>query len=984
MNLFQLRPLLASLGILLSGIADASPALTAVAANEIDVSPVGRYILTFEEPGLIAYGGDVPGLQRTAPIEFPLASRRPDVDSDAARAYTNYLATRRGEHLHRIEQALGRPVAISHRYEVTRHGVSAAMSHREAKAVARLSGVLSVTPVYVQQPATYRGPAFVGADTIWDGTAVPAYATATLGEGIRVGVIDTGVDGAHPSFANDAACGFDEDNPKLIARDCAQNDGIACTGPAPGPDPHLGHGMHVASTVAGNLIDRNAVPTPTLPQGWQMSGVAPCAAVVSYKACLAAGCYTDMLEAALQNAIADGVDVLNYSIGLTCGGGNPWQGSPDLLAAFTADVAVVAAAGNTADACPNPTGRVTNLGPWVTTVAASTHDRQIGAMFTVAGPGEPSPLLQDIHLDTGSTTLPPGRTEDWFNAPLRTDPDNPRGCTADGAFPPGHFAGAIAVIRRGVCSFAEKITNAVQANASMVIVVNNEFDDFIMDTSGAPPTIAAFSISPLDIADALMQFVGDHPDPLPAEDALFVNGFDPPAGAHGDYRATVEVATQGDVLAGFSLRGPVQAPMENLAKPDITAPGVNVYAASDPLSGHYEFKSGTSMASPHVAGATALMRAVHPDWSIGEVKSALMTTASFDGFKEDGITPWTPEEIGSGRIDLSAAALAGLTLDETRANYLAANPAGGALDIENLNLPSLRNVQCGEQCNWTRVFRSRLDSTGTWSVSADHPAGYTLSFEPATFMLAPGETQAVTITATVNDITLPAELSFGRIRLRELGGLSPDQQLPVAVRGDVVSVECAGGYCMFRIDNFLAGYSAIGCDAFCPFLWANRFSSPASEFPITLTAVSFLTGSASHVAAGDRFDIYVYQDDDRDPTNGAALVGSHKGYTVAAAGAQLRTVILAEPVMLEGPGDVVIALTNPSGTGPRPAGSEVSEFKERSYFGNYVGEDPDLGSAAVGLQLNDRPTTGAANFVIRANGVSADGEAIRLGNPAQK
>lgn len=987
MKSLPLHSLAAAIGLSLAGLL--APSLTlagpltpnAVNVTEIAESPTGRYLVMFDEPGLINYKGTIAGLQRTAPITEFGASRKFDAGSAAAYAYSVYLATQRSTRIAAIEHHLGRPLTIAHSYDVAKHAISSAMSLDEARAIAELAGIQSVTPVRIHQPQTFRGPAFIGAPSIWDGSQVPSYATATRGEGIRVGVIDTGANSAHPSFANDVSCGFSTANPKLIAKDCLVSNTSGCVGVTPQADAGNGHGVHTASTAAGNTVDASATPAPLLPEGLAMSGVAPCAAVTSYKICDAAGCWEDAIAAAIQNAITDQVDVVNYSIGPGCGYGRPWQDADglDFLAALSGDVFVAAAAGNTSDNCPDPVGRVANIGPWVTTVAASTKDYVMSPLLTVTGPGTPPARLQAMALTAGNTTLAPVDTSDLRHATLRVDPDNLSGCTDTGAFAPGYFNGAIAIVQRNVCPFAEKITNAANSGARMVIVTNNAEAAFSMDTTGAPTTIAAFSISDLATGNDLLDFVGTRLGTIPAADTLFANGFDPSLTATGDYEKMALAEQQGDVLASFSFRGPVPAPLANLAKPDLTAPGINIYAATDPVSGQYKLDTGTSMASPHVAGAAALLRKVQPGWSVSEVKSALMTTASVAGFKEDGTTPWDPDEVGSGRVDLGKASLAGLTLDETPANYLAANPTGGTVNITALNLPSLRNVKCGEHCTWTRTFRNRLAETGSWTLAAEQPDGYTLQFSPETFTLTAGATQTVTVTATVNDVTLPSALSFGRMLLHESNGRSPDQHLPVAVQGDQVSVACRGGDCSLRIDNFMAGYSAIGCDTFCSFVWANRYSPAAADFPITLTTITFLTGSSTYVSAGDRFDFYVYQDDDRDPTNGAALVGSQKGYTIATAGARLRTVNLTTPIVLNGPGDVVIAMTNPSGTGPRPAAGEISEFRGRSYTGNYVGEDPDIGSSAVDLKLNPEAIDFDGNYVIRATGTNGEGEQIELG-----
>jgi len=274
--------------------------------------------------------------------------------------------------------------------------------------------------------------------------------------------------------------------------------------------------------------------------------------------------------------------------------------------------------------------------------------------------------------------------------------------------------------------------------------------------------------------------------PAPNADAIFANGFEvpvAPATTVTNYSRAVASATQGDVIADFSYRGPVLAPTTDSTKPDITAPGVNIYAAMDDASGNYGFLSGTSMATPHVTGAAALVRAVHPDWSVMEVKSALMMTATnTNGVLEDGTTPWKIDDIGSGRVDLSKAALAGLTMDETTAHFLAANPdAATPGDVKTLNLPLLRNTACDTTgCSWTRVVRNRLSTSGSWTVTSATDASFTVIATPNTFTLAPGATQSIVFTATPNGSS--SSIAFGNVNFHEGAAHSPDQHITVAVK----------------------------------------------------------------------------------------------------------------------------------------------------------------------------------------------------------
>lgn len=750
-------------GITRSGALAADVAAT---QGDVDSASSGRYIITFNEPGLVRYQGGVNNIPRTAPHVDGVttnSSRKFEIDSAASQAYKSYLAGKRNEHIADIERKLGHALSIRFTYDVTRNGISAALTPGEAALVAKMSGVASVKPVVQRSLDTFRGPTFIGANTIWDGTSVPSYDTASMGEGVKVGVIDTGTYIGHPSFANDPVCGFTAASPKLFPRDCTTNNGSSCTGSSPNAAAGEGHGVHTSSTAAGNKIDNTVTPAPLLPDGVTMSGVAPCASVYSYRVADDSGSiYSDFLEAAFQNAITDQVDVANYSIGPTCGGGNPWS-DMDFLDMEAADIFVAASAGNTRSTCTDPVGHVANNYPWVMTVAASTQDQIISPQLSVTGPGTPDASLVGIPMNPGSTTLAPADTTDMTGASLHTYPANPTACTASGGIASGTFtASEVAILRRGTCSFTEKITNAYNAGARMVVITNNASGSLNMNTTDSPTDVAAFSIADMTIGDALIAF-GD------ANQGTAV----------GDYHRAAIGERQGDVLAGFSFRGPTASPYQNLTKPDITGPGVDIFAAEDAASGDYGLMSGTSMSSPHLAGSAALVRGVHPDWTPMEVKSALQTTATNDGFQEDGTTPWTPDQVGSGRVDLTKAALAGLTLDETTANFQAANPSGGTIDQTQLNLASLRNVACPGTCTWTRTFKNRLHSTGNWTISADNPAGYTVTASPSSFSLAQDATQVVTFTAT----GASSSIAFGDVVLHETGSQSPDQHLTVAVAG---------------------------------------------------------------------------------------------------------------------------------------------------------------------------------------------------------
>ena len=180
-----------------------------------------------------------------------------------------------------------------------------------------------------------------------------------------------------------------------------------------------------------------------------------------------------------------------------------------------------------------------------------------------------------------------------------------------------------------------------------------------------------------------------------------------------------------DWLATFSSRGPSYSNVEILA-PTLAAPGVDILAAysdehpfTTPHGQDYNAISGTSMASPHVAGAMALLRQIHPDWSATEVQSALTMTAENVvkyhrlNDKTDVVDTAEIYRAGAGRINVAKAAKVGFVMDETAENFLAADPFNGGTPHQ-LNLPNLVDFTCAPECQWVRTITATED--GTWTV----------------------------------------------------------------------------------------------------------------------------------------------------------------------------------------------------------------------------------------------------------------------------
>jgi hypothetical protein len=244
-----------------------------------------------------------------------------------------------------------------------------------------------------------------------------------------------------------------------------------------------------------------------------------------------------------------------------------------------------------------------------------------------------------------------------------------------------------------------------------------------------------------------------------------------------------ETASNGDVMAGFSSRGP-NKPVPGVLKPDVTAPGVDVLAAvhtTNPASPpEYGVLSGTSMSSPHAAGSATLVRAVHPEWTPAEVQSAMTSTGKTSGVrKDDGVKPADPFDMGGGRVDLTQATRAGLVLDEQTPDYVAADPDEGG-NPTTLNLATIAHGNCDGECSWTRTVKNALGAATTWSVRTSGPRGLRLNVSPNSFSLAPGATQNLTITADVRQLPV-GKWIFAEVRLAPRGGGAAAQHFPVAI-----------------------------------------------------------------------------------------------------------------------------------------------------------------------------------------------------------
>jgi len=937
----------------------------AVVYSEADAQGRFVHLIRFAEPGLL----DQFRQQRSA------GDGRFNFQDPSTQSALAELQSIQQQRIQAMTTALGRELNVTHRYFVSQSGIATRLDLEEAARVRGLSGVVAVDRERVYQTDTFRGPEFIGAGSIWDGSATPPNglnAEELRGAGLVAAMLDSAIDGGHPSYANDPACAHGTTYPdKLLSNlNCATTDGAGlCDGPPIAPDAH---GMHTTSTVAGNAL--------TTPDGLDISGVAPCAHVRAYAVC-PDSCPGAQIQAGMDSVLIHGdASVMNFSIS---GGQSPWADNDrKKLDLVDNGVLVQASAGNTSASVPDPIGQVNHRGPWVNTIAASTHDGVLGKNVSLAG--GPQNILG---VEGSGPTLGADFVGDLRYAG-DVDAGNFEGCAA---FPAGAFTGEAALISRGTCAFADKVNNAVAAGATFVIVFNN--------APGAPIVMGALeatAVSSVMISDV--------------NGAAFVATL-----AGGVAEVTVEAASsvftvQGDVLASFSLRGPTAAPLQNLQKPNITAPGVNILAAFPGDS--FGFLSGTSMSSPHAAGAALLVRQVQPTWTPMEVKSAMQMTAFKGGTKDDGATPWDWDDVGHGRVDLTKATLAGLVMDEVFANFLAADPGIGG-DVRTLNLPSVRDLACTPSCTFERTLRNTLTSAADWTATvASGDPDLLLEVTPANFSFTGGlgETVTLTITATPQ-ADLTGGIVFGEIILSEDAAQAPDQHITSAISGTdleppIADIDTDGLQSEFLLSedgtastSFEIGNSGVSdldfdIDEAAPasvvlavtdeanppqpislvvdghngptsavgvgpaeFLWFNRLTPGPLDLPFDLEAVQIIEfpSPSFNTVAGDVYDVYVWSDPDGDPTSGdEVLLSSVLGETIGAAPAFVNIPLPAAVPVDASTGDLLIGLVNRTFRDPYfPAlGDSGIESSERSWIafafpGGVVGNPPDLSQAGV-------------------------------------
>jgi subtilisin family serine protease len=623
------------------------------------------------------------------------------------------------------------------------------------------------------------GFAWMRAPQVWDGHGNQQ---GTMGEHVVVGLIDTGINPYAPSFAAKGDDGYTITNPKgkyfgVCDPDKSVYDpSFPCNGKLIGAwgypkidkgspiDDTLGHGSFMASISVGDIVNHAAYITYSGHRiSKKIAGIAPHANLISYRICDHKGCLESAILLAIDRAIQDGVDIINFSIGTPStsiqGTLDPWAGvvSKAFLTAENAGIFVSVSAGNNG---PKPETLDYNVpaAPWVTTVAYSTHNLRYESVLTNMRGG----VMPPPHIDGQSFS------EGYHQALIvdAADFGNPY-CLNDSYST--KFNGAIVIcrVKQDQSNFLSPLLDSVFANGGGAVVMI--MDKYTPDGKLLGPGYRNFS--PYDTHQGQPFIVISHQDGqrLLAWMSQGKNHY-----AALSQMRLAEDDSRADIMNVHSSRGP-QKSTPSLLKPDITAPGQLTFGAYTAAKG-YSLGEGSSEAAAQISGAAALVKAKHPDWAPMEIQSALMTTARTHLRREDGLHAATPFDMGAGRVDVSRAVRAGLVLNETMPHFLAASPYQGG-EPASLNLSSLGEVNCVVHCTWTRVVRNGSTQTTTWLAESN----LAVTVQPAMFSLSPGEKQTLTFTADVSGSPV-GQWQFTQVHFKSMTANIPDVHFPVAAK----------------------------------------------------------------------------------------------------------------------------------------------------------------------------------------------------------
>ena len=719
------------------------------------------YIVQMVQSPVVAYDGEIAGLKATKPAK----GEKIDPRSAAVTKYVGYLKSAHDSTLAKVGGA-----EKLYDYAYTYNGVAAKLTESQVLLLQKQADVIAVTPEEMVTQDTSSTPAFLGltdSGGLWAQLGGPTGGknTAGAGDGIIIGIVDSGIWPESKSFTDRDA------NGKLIYQQIPGWHGKCTPGEAFnasmcnqkliggqhfnaswGGDAALeaqrpwefmsvrdynGHGTHTASTSGGNYATPTTGPSAAF---GSVSGMAPRARIASYKALWStqdastASGQTGDLVAAIDQAVADGVDVINYSISGTL------TNFLDLvmvayLFAADAGVFVSVSAGNS-----GPTSStVAHPGPWVTTVAAGTHNRNGSGSVTLGNavtyPGA-----------SVATAVGPAPLVDSVTAGLPLAVAAQVELCYPGTLDPAVVTGKIVLCKRGVIARVDKSRAVLDAGGVGMILYNSPDSSLNADFHFVPTVHVNLA------------------------NGLAIKAYAATLGPTATINtATLTFADPAPFTASFSSRGPLQAGGGDLLKPDVIAPGQDILAAVAPPGNagrDFNLYSGTSMSAPHVAGLAALLKQRHPDWSPMAIKSALMTSA-YDVLDGPNTNPLVIFRQGAGHVRPNSAADPGLVYDaglidwrgflrsQKLCTFCFGSSPAPVFDPSDYNSPSIAiGDLAGAQTVTRRV--TNVGSAGTYTASVSGLSGITAVVSPSSLALGSGQTGTFTVAFTRTTATLGA------------------------------------------------------------------------------------------------------------------------------------------------------------------------------------------------------------------------------------
>ncbi len=647
-----------------------------------------------------------------------------------------------------IEGLGGKVVA---QYQSSYNGIKVRVSREKAAQLAALPGVVAVRPLQLMKPSNVRSIPFIGVPTVWQSLGVH-------GEGVKIAIIDTGIDYTHANFGGPgtpaayAAAHAAETAPAnplyfgplaprvkggidLVGDSYDADPSSSTYQPVPHPDPNPldcnDHGSHVAGTAAGSGVTAagntytgayNAA-TVTSPNDWIIGpGVAPKADIYAIRVF---GCNgsTDVTVDAIDWAVDHDMDVINMSLGSTFG----TRDDPSAEAATNAakaGVVVVTSAGNSGSN-PYMVGSPSTADGAISVAANDSTQSFAGAIITI-----PSGPMTAINAN--GAVLPPTSA---YTVKVLTGA-NVLGCSVaafGGPLPPN----TLVVVRRGTCARVAKAIFGQQAGAAAVVMVNN--------AAGLPPFEGRITSNPDDGTPytVTIPFLGvSGPATTAGTDGAKLS-------AANGAPATVTpalIANPGfKKFADFSSAGPRTG--DSALKPEITAPGVSIESTLNGSGNGALIISGTSMASPHVAGVAALTVQAHPTWSVADVKAAIVNTGA-----PSGVANYATRLGGTGLVQPISS-----TKTQVVARIDGDNKFASALNF------GLEEMKDDLRQTSTIKLRNNGNSAATFSIAQANAAGvpHTVSFNRSTVRVGAHDDADVTVTLRVPVATAGAANGAG-------------------------------------------------------------------------------------------------------------------------------------------------------------------------------------------------------------------------------